>query len=201
MDNFGLYERLSVYENLKFYSRIFRVSADKIDYVLKKTGLYDARKTLLQNLSKGMRVRVNLARAFLKEADLLFLDEPTSGLDPQTSQHIHSLIEEEKKKGTTVLLTTHNMYEAEKLCNNVALLCGGKIVEYGNPQAICSKYNSLNVIDITLKNGKKIRLPNSPESADKIKQLVESESIKSIHSSEPNLENVFLHLTGKELKQ
>lgn len=201
MDSFGLYERLSVYENLKFYSQIFRISSNRIEYVLNKTGLYGARKTLVQNLSKGMKARLNLARAFLKEAELLFLDEPTSGLDPQTAQHIHGLIEEEKQKGTTVFLTTHNMHEAEKLCDNIALLCDGKIVEYGNPQKICSKYNYMNVIDITLKNGEKISLPNSPKSSDKIKQLVESESIKSIHSSEPNLENVFLLLTGKVLKQ
>jgi len=78
-----------------------------------------------------MRSRVNLCRALLKDTDILYLDEPTSGLDPATTEQIHSLIEEEKARGTTIFLTTHNMHEAEKLCDRIFLLNGGQIIEEG----------------------------------------------------------------------
>ena len=80
-----------------------------------------------------MRNRLLLARAFLGEPEIIFLDEPTSGLDPATTEEIHRLISDAKQKGTTVFLTTHNMTEAEKLCDHIALLNEGRIVEQGTP--------------------------------------------------------------------
>lgn len=198
MDSFGLYERFSVYDNLKFYAQIFHVPSAKIDEVLDRTGLLEAKKVLVSNLSKGMRSRVNLCRALLKEIKILFLDEPTSGLDPETSREIHSLLLEQKEKGTTIFLTTHNMYEAAKLCDHVALLNQGKIVEYGAPSEICKRYNHLDQIVVERKCGKVSAFRNSKESAGQIASLLETEDILTIHSSEPDLERVFLELTGRK---
>ena len=131
MDSFGLYERLSCYDNLKFFAQIYDVPYSKIDAVLEDVGLSEARKTTALNLSKGMRSRLLLARVLLREPNLLFLDEPTGGLDPATTREIHKLIYKQRDKGVTIFLTTHNMAEAEKMCDHIALLNDGHIVEYG----------------------------------------------------------------------
>lgn len=199
MDNFGLYERLSTYNNLSFYADIYRVPHSQIADILKSIGLYEARGTAVSKLSKGMKNRLSLARALMNNAKILFLDEPTSGLDPVTTREIHTILAEQKKKGTTIFLTTHNMFEAESLCDHVALLSSGSIIEYGKPKDICRKYNHLNKLQITLKDGELISLENSSASANLMKEYLEKEAIQAIHSTEPTLETVFIELTGKEL--
>lgn len=133
MDHFGLYERMTCFDNLKFYEMLDGNRTSHIDYVLSQVGLLESKKVQVANLSKGMKNRLSFARAVLRKPEILFLDEPTSGLDPNTTKEIHKMILEEKKKGTTIFLTTHNMHEAEKLCDNIALLNEGRIVEYGKP--------------------------------------------------------------------
>lgn len=145
MDDLGLYERLTVWDNLALFAELYRVSRKRIEPLLIRTGLIHAKKQTVSSLSKGMRNRVNFCRALLKDVQILYLDEPTSGLDPATTEKIHELILEERKKGTAVFLTTHNMYEAH------------------------------------------------------VARLIQEEQITSIHSSEPTLEQVFLHLTGRSL--
>lgn len=201
MDNFGLYDRLSVYDNLAFYADIYHVSHNKIADILKSIDLYDARNTAVSKLSKGMKNRLSLARALMNNPKILFLDEPTSGLDPVTTRQIHSILAEQKKNGTTIFLTTHNMFEAQKLCDHIALLSEGNIIEYGAPTDICRKYNHLNKLQVTLKDGEMILVENSRTSALQIKEYLEKEFIQTIHSTEPTLETVFLELTGKGLDE
>lgn len=199
MDSFGLYERLSVHDNLAFYADIYRVPHSKIEDALKSIGLYEARKMAVLKLSKGMKNRLSLARALMNDARILFLDEPTSGLDPVTAKEIHAVLEKQREKGTTIFLTTHNMFEAESLCDHVALLHEGRIVEYGKPADICRKYNDLNQFRVTLKDGEVFLMENSSASAFRMKEYLEKGAIASIHSTEPTLETVFTKLTGKGL--
>ena len=199
MDSFGLYERLSVWENLRIFADIYRVSKERIEKLLDRTQLRPARDTAVSKLSKGMRGRVNLCRALLKDADILYLDEPTSGLDPATTWKIHQLIGEEREAGTTVFLTTHNMHEAETLCDRVMLLNQGKIVEQGVPRDICTRHNSRREIEVTLQGGERHVLPNARESEKILSEWIRAEKILSIHSSEPDLEKVFLGITGRRL--
>lgn len=196
MDNFGLYERLSVYDNLAFYADICHVPHSAIEGTLESVGLHRAKRTVVSKLSKGMKNRLSLARALMQEAKILFLDEPTSGLDPATTREIHTILREQKERGTTIFLTTHNMYEAESLCDHVALLSKGSIIEYGNPSEICRKYNHLNRLQVTLKSGEMISLENGSASAAAVKEYLEQELLETIHSTEPTLENVFIELTG-----
>ncbi|MCI8410581.1 MAG: ABC transporter ATP-binding protein/permease [Lachnospiraceae bacterium] len=149
MDNFGLYERMSCYDNLKFYQMLDGKKNENIETVLSDVGLF--------------------ARAILRQPKILFLDEPTSGLDPTTITAIHKMILEEKHKGTMIFLTTHNMYEAEKLCDKIALLNNGQIVEYGKPVNICRQYNHQKKINIYLRNGQNIVLEHTRESSEQIK--------------------------------
>ena len=199
MDNSGLYDRLTVYDNLKFYARIYRTSETKIDDMLQAVGLEKAKKMVVSKLSKGMRSRLSLVRAVMNEAQVLFLDEPTSGLDPATTREIHKMLLEQREKGTTIFLTTHNMSEAESICDNVALLHQGNLVEYGKPQELCKKYNHLNKLQIQRKDGSKIELENSSAAAEDVKRFLEQDLIATIHSTEPDLEQVFIELTGRGL--
>lgn len=201
MDNFGVYERLSCYENLKIFARIYDISDDKIHEALEAVGLSDAKKTSAQNLSKGMKCRLRLARVFMINPKILFLDEPTSGLDPATADEIQKMILSEKEKGKTIFLTTHTMTEAEKLCDNIALLNEGKIVEYGSPKEICRRYNHQKKIIVHLSNGTDTEIPHDEKAGDIISELLKSGKAETIHTTEPNLETVFMELTGKELSR
>lgn len=197
MDGLGLYGRLSCYDNLKLFAKIYDIPESRIHEVLEKVGLSDAKKCPAEKLSKGMRGRLAFARAVLNEPAILFLDEPTSGLDPSTTNRIHEMILEEQAKGTTIFLTTHNMTEAEKLCHHVALLCEGKIVEYGEPKEICRKYNHQNKLRIRLYDGTCLEVGNEHSAAETVKHYLEQDMIETIHSTEPDLESVFMELTGK----
>lgn len=199
MDHFGIYERLNCYENLKIFADIYGVKKDGILTVLKKVGLEDAKKTSAAKLSKGMRSRLRLARAFMTNPDLLFLDEPTSGLDPATADEIHKIMLTEKEKGKTIFLTTHTMSEAEKLCDDIIMINEGKIAEQGRPQEICRRYDHQRMLKVHLSDNSDIELPHSKESADKIADLLKNGCVETIHTTEPNLETVFMELTGKEL--
>lgn len=138
----GLYGRLSSADNLKLFARIYGVGLSKVNEALANVGLDGAAGKPVSKLSKGMRQRLALARAILHSPKVLFLDEPTANLDPATARGIHQLIFNLRDAGTTVFLTTHNMEEAVNLCNHVALLHKGRIVEYGAPTEICERHNS-----------------------------------------------------------
>lgn len=201
LDNCGLYTRLNVYDNLLLFVKLYRLPKARIDEVLEQVDLMDAKKTAVQKLSKGMLQRLVLARAILNKPKLLFLDEPTSGLDPTTAKTIHELILKLRDEGATVFLTTHNMEEATKLCDHVALLFEGNIIEYGTPRDICLKNSIENKIVILRKDGDVVELEHTPASGMVIAKYFEEEQVAAIHSSEPNLEKVFIKLTGKELAQ
>ncbi|TCL54250.1 ABC-2 type transport system ATP-binding protein [Kineothrix alysoides] len=201
MDNSGIYERLDCYDNLKLFVNIYKIDKKIIEEVLGMVGLSAEKKTPAGKLSKGMKQRLILARAILHRPKLLFLDEPTSGLDPATTKSIHELLLRLRSEGTTIFLTTHNMEEATKLCDNVALLHEGKIIEYGRPGQLCRKYNQENKISILIKNEQLIMLANLPENAARIEELFKQGEVVSIHSSEPDLEQVFLTLTGRGLEE
>lgn len=199
LDSLGLYERLSCYDNLKLFGDIHGIGKKNIEEVLERVGLCEAKKKAVMKLSKGMRQRLLFARGILHNPQILFLDEPTVGLDPAVMREIHKMILEQKEKGTTVFLTTHNMEEAERLCDHVALLYEGKIVEYGNPRKICMRYDHQRRIEILLQNEIEMTVDNAPEAAEEIAEMISSGKVISIHTTEPDLESVFMELTGANL--
>ena len=188
----GLFERLSCEQNLSIFADIYGIDKKRISHVLEKVNLAASAKTKVSRLSKGMRQRLIIARAILHSPKLLFLDEPTSGLDPLNTSDIHKLILSLKESGTTIFLTTHKMDEAMSLCDRVALLSEGVLIENDAPDEICRKYNLENSLHILLKNGERVILPNIADSQETISEYMKNEQIVSIHSSEPNLEDVFL---------
>jgi len=142
----GLYARLSAVQNLDLFAGIYGVDKSKVEQALVDVGLADAGKRPVAKLSKGMRQRLALARAIIHSPKVLFLDEPTANLDPNTARGIHKLVFALRDAGTTVFLTTHNMEEAVNLCDNVALLHQGEIVEYGSPKEICERHDSFKTV-------------------------------------------------------
>lgn len=201
MDQFGLYERFTCAENLSVFADVYGIPKSKVRESLRSVGLEQASNTKASNLSKGMRARLMLARAMMHDPEILFLDEPTSGLDPKSMRGIHEMILEKKKEGSTVFITTHNMEEAEKLCDDVMLLNDGCIVEHGKPSDLCRKYYRRKKLKIRLDDGSEKEFTQDSESAEVISELMKEGRVETIHSEEPTLETVFLELTGKKLTE
>lgn len=199
MDEFGVYERMTCYDNLKLFARIYGLPRHRIDSALEQVGLSEAKKRAAMHLSKGMRSRLILARALMAEPDILFLDEPVSGLDPATAEEIHRLLRVQQQRGVTIFLTTHNMSEAQNLCGSIALLHEGRIVEQGSPEEICRRYDHQRKIRIHLCDGRDVELANGASSAVEVAGYLEQEMVRTIHSTEPDLESVFMELTGRGL--
>lgn len=199
LDTSGLYKRLSCQDNLSVFCEIYGVGKDCIPKILEQVGLGEQSRQAVSKLSKGQTQRLVLARALMHKPKLLFLDEPTSGLDPATARSIHNLIQAQREDGATVFLTTHNMTEAAELCDRIVLLNEGQIVEAGEPAALCRKYNDRQTIEILTKDGSRHSLPCTKAAAEQISALLKADNIASIHSSEPDLETVFLRLTGRKL--
>ena len=199
-DSSGVYERMTVFDNLKYFARILNVPLENIDPLLKRIGLYEHRKKPAAKLSKGQTQRLILARALLHKPKVLFLDEPTSGLDPSTALEIHRILKELRDEGMAIFLTTHNMEEATKLCDHVALLNEGVIVEYGTPEEICLKYNRIRKYRVQLTDGTKHVLLQSADTAGRISLWMNEDKIETLHTCEPTLETVFLEVTGRELQ-
>ena len=193
-ENSGYYEKLSLYDNLLFFAKLYDVPQGDLDDLMKRVGLFDRRKTLAEKLSTGMKQRMLLVRAIINKPQVLFLDEPTSGLDPSTSQSIHELIKELQAEGTTIFLTTHDMHEATILCDKIVLLNKGQIVEAGTPSDLIQKYNTDKRVKITYQSGKEDYL-----SFSELGQVSQTDDILTIHSCEPTLEDVFIQLTGGKL--
>lgn len=195
-DTSGFYEKISLYNNLLFYSKYYGIDKTTVDNLLKRVGLYDSRKTVAEKLSTGMKQRMLLARALINKPRVLFLDEPTSGLDPATSQTIHSLILELKAAGTAIFLTTHDMNEATLLCDKLALLNEGRLVEQGSPKDLIQKYNQNKRVKLSYQDGSE-RILDFTELGQAMAS--DSEKIIAIHSCEPTLEDIFIQLTGGKL--
>ena len=202
LDNDGLYDRLNCYDNLELYARIYSISNRKkvINDLLEKVGLIESSKKSVSNLSKGMRQRLSFARAILHSPKIVFLDEPTSGLDPATTLQIHSMMKMLKESGTTIFLTTHNMNEAQKMCDHLALLNEGNIVEEGTPEDICLHHRKKCEVNIEMTNGEKYMV-DSHDLLTVLQTVLDTNNkIRSIHSNEPNLEELFIELTGRDLR-
>jgi ABC-2 type transport system ATP-binding protein len=203
-----------------FYSR--SLSSEQL---LKRLQLWEKRAAYYETLSGGQKQRLALALALVNDPQLLFLDEPTTGLDPQIRLEIHGLIEEMKSEKRTVVLTTHYIEEAERLCDRVAIIDEGKIVAMGTPRELQQKSQGQSRIDIVVGqplNGN--MLPQWPDAletrlVDDGRSLTVSSSrpartlfeimkwldqqgiqLEDVHLKRPTLEDVFVELTGKRLR-
>lgn len=195
-----LYANLSAMDNLKYFSSFYPENQlrDAEELLEKLEFKRDFLKKPVSSYSKGMRQRVSMARALLGNPKLLFLDEPTSGLDPSGAVLFRKIIEEERGKGTTVFLTTHNMQDADLLCDRVAFISGGNIVALDTPKHLKEQNSSRSIAVSYLYQGKR------EEKSLKFSELETGisfpyDEILSVHSGEPTLEDVFIRYTGRGL--
>ncbi len=226
----SLYPTLSAYENLKFYGTIYGLSSRslkrRIWEVLKDLGLENRAHERLEHFSGGMKRRLNIAASILHKPKILFLDEPTAGVDAQSRRDIYEMIERLNDEGLTILLTTHIMEEAERLCDRIGILDGGKLIALGSLEELLQLVEEADVIEISARNiteeivellhkeaGVKkvsaagnsltITAKHNRELLPRIVQKINSMGgrIESINITEPTLETVFLHLTGYKLRR
>ncbi|MGF9979114.1 ATP-binding cassette domain-containing protein [Viridibacillus arvi] len=197
-DNSGLYTRISIEENLLLYSRLYDLPDSSVEEALKFVNLYEERKKRVNTLSKGMIQRVTLARAILHKPELLFLDEPTSALDPVNTNHIYAGLRKLNEMGTTIFLTTHDMAEAEVLCNRVAFLDKGTIRAIGAPTDLKRQFGD-DTLTVELLDGKKEIIGKCSEDAKQMFEWMQNNQVERISTNEPSLGDIFVQVTGREL--
>ena len=196
-DTSALYDRMSIADNVELYARLRGVGRRRVPMLLQRLGLAEDAKTLVKHCSKGMRQRAALAAALVHEPELLFLDEPTSGLDPAARAEVHKLLADLRARGATVFLTTHDMAEAETVCDRVAILADGAIAACDDPDELKLRY-ARNRIAVRTRTRGTLELSKDPADVAKLPELACAGELLAVHSDEPNLEEVFLELTGRE---
>ncbi|MCD8511583.1 MAG: ABC transporter ATP-binding protein [Bacillus sp. (in: Bacteria)] len=198
----NLYGKWTIKANLQFFAQLYNVSNEDVEAVLEKLQLTDRAGMKVASLSKGWKQRVLIGRALLHKPKILFLDEPTSGLDPNTADLIRRYIRVLKEEGTTIVLTTHDMHEADQLSDRVGIMHKGKLVALDTPQNLKDQFGEDNVI-VEYKEGESIKkeiLPlYSEETGAFIHEMIASGRLVSVHSQEATLADVFSKLTGSEL--
>ncbi|WP_026493503.1 ABC transporter ATP-binding protein [Butyrivibrio sp. XPD2002] len=196
-----MYEKLSARENLEFFSSLYDKRARSIDELLMAVGLENDADKRVSDFSKGMKSRLNFIKALVHDPKLLFLDEPTSGLDPANNRLMKDMILEEKKRGKTILLTTHNMQDATELCDRVAFIVGGQIYAMDSPHNLIMSKGAAVVTYTWIQNGEQTASCELEKmSEDKqLQELIAKNQLQSIHSSEPTLNDIFMEITGRTL--
>lgn len=194
--------KLTARENLDYFRSLYHCPTHEAIDALALVGLANDADTPVGQFSKGMKLRLNLARALLHRPALLFLDEPTSGLDPVTARTIKDLIAAERARGTTIFLTTHNMTIAEELCDRVALLVDGQIRLIDAPKALKLRYGAptVRVEYISAGQPASVEFPlgglgENPAFLD----ALHAGELQTIHTQEATLEQVFIAATGRTL--
>jgi len=213
----SIYEDMSAEENLRFFGKMYGLKgmelSKKVDWALEFAGLTDRRSDLSRDYSGGMKRRLNLVAAMIHDPTVLILDEPTVGVDPQSRNLIFEGIEAMKREGKTVIYTTHYMEEAERLCDRVAIIDHGVILDLDTVESLIEKHGGVSVIE-----GDLISPPDNPETVpgmvEGTKVRIETDrpmeefaalsgkglKFSSVRIDKADLEAVFLNLTGRRLR-
>ena len=199
----NLYEQMTAIENLKLFARLFNVKDFDAEAVLKRVGLDGWGKYRVEEFSKGMKQRLMVGRSLVNRPRILFLDEPTSGLDPVSAEAIRNVILEERERGATVFLTTHDMMEADKLSDRVAFINQGKIVALDTPHNLKQTYGKRALkAEVAADSGLELlEIPlDETNTADAVRDLFSEKKVVTIHSEEATLEDIFIQITGRGLQ-
>jgi ABC-2 type transport system ATP-binding protein len=217
---FSSFDRITVRETLQYYSRLYYRRNTDIDGLIKLVNLQDKSKVQYRNLSGGLRQRLGIALALVNDPEVVFLDEPTTGLDPRARREVWEVLQGLKQEGKTVFLTTHYMEEAELLADKVAIISKGEIIAMGSPGELIENNANYQIITLLSVDGKAFEIVRKAgfepvlDDHENIRIRVEqTEDVLRILSAikeggasylgldvrKPNLEEVFLKLTGEEL--
>ncbi len=196
------YEKFTARQNLAYFASLYEKQPRSIDELLHMVGLENDGDKKVSDFSKGMRSRLNFIKALIHDPDILFLDEPTSGLDPTNNRLMKDIILAEKKRGKTVIITTHNMFDATELCDQVAFIVAGKVSALDNPHNLIMSRGAAKIQYTYFDNGEKTGeclLDRTVEDMT-LKSLIAENRLLSIHSSEPTLNDIFVDITGRTLQ-
>lgn len=200
----NLYEQMSALDNLKLFAELFGMKDFDGYALLKRVGLAGREKDKVANYSKGMKQRLMVARSLVNLPQIIFLDEPTAGLDPVSSEAIGNIILEERDRGATIFLTTHDMWEADKLCDRVAFMDQGKLAALDTPRNLKQQYGKRSLIAEVAAGGKLEKREIDMDVADTalaVEKLFEKEKVVTLHSEEATLEDIFIKVTGRRLTE
>jgi fluoroquinolone transport system ATP-binding protein len=198
------YLKLTARENLEYFRSLYSgATLDALD-ALDKVGLKEDADKRVSGFSKGMKIRLNVARSLIHKPRLLFLDEPTSGLDPVNARKIKDLVLALREQGTTVFVTTHNMWVADELCDRVAFVTAGEISAIDSPDALKKKYGKREVVVELAGDGDDLEAHSFALDGlganDAFLSLLDgTRRVETIHTQETTLENIFIEVTGQEL--
>lgn len=199
----NVYGKLSALENLEFYRKLFDVPTREPMELLEMVGLDHVARQRADEYSKGMRHRLTFARSMLNNPEIWFLDEPTTGLDPAIASVIKDIVKAEKARGTTIFLTTHNMFVADELCDRVAFIIDGEIKLIDSPRNLKLQHGERLVEVEYGENGgvKKETLSLVDENEQRhLNEIINSGRVELMHTKEATLEEIFIKVTGRGLK-
>jgi fluoroquinolone transport system ATP-binding protein len=197
------YLKLTALENLKYFAALYGAATREPRGLLERVGLGADGDKPVSQFSKGMKNRLNVARALLHDPELLFLDEPTTGLDPVNARLIKELIEEQRSAGKTVFLTTHNMTVADELCDRVGFIIDGEVALIDAPRDLRLRYGS-RVARVEYQTAEQMAQRDFPletlgDDAEFI-ALLRGGKVQTIHTLEATLEDIFIEVTGRRLE-
>ena len=198
----NFYRKLTARENLEFFGSLYRGPLWETGELLDRVGLVSEADHRVGQLSKGMQVRLTFARSLLNRPQLLFLDEPTAGLDPAAAARIRELIEEQRRAGVTIFLTTHDMVTVDALCDRVAFLLDGRILLTESPRDLKIRHGRRRIA-VEYRTGQGIEkeefdLEDLGRNVEFL-ELLKNHSVETLHTQEATLADVFIQLTGRRL--
>ena len=200
----NLYLNMSGRENLDFFARLFGIKAFDAMPLLEKVDLADRANDRVSAYSRGMRQRLMVARSLVNTPDVLFLDEPTSGLDPVSSRAIRGVVRQEAARGAAVILTTHDMHEADELSDRVAFINEGRIAALDTPENLKLAHGRRSV-RVRVREDGQVRdetvALNAADAGEKLKAAVGADGLMTIHTEEASLEAIFIQVTGRALEE
>ncbi|HEY9032101.1 MAG TPA: ABC transporter ATP-binding protein [Kangiella sp.] len=199
----ALYEELTALDNLSFFADLYGLSsslkAERMEWSLKFVGLQDRAKDTVSEYSGGMKRRLNLAASLLHDPEYIFMDEPTAGVDPQSRNKLFESVFELKDLGKTIIYTTHYMEEAEKLCDRVGIVDNGRLLALGTVDELIEQHGGHSSVNISSEQGEESFMTANPVN-DLMARLRDLNTVENLSLQRPNLETVFLNLTGKQLR-
>ncbi len=201
----NLYEQMSALDNLTLFAELFNVNHFDGYALLKRVGLSGREKDKVSGYSKGMKQRLMVARSIVNSPRIIFMDEPTAGLDPVSSESIGNIILEEQSRGATIFLTTHDMWEADKLCQRVAFMNQGKIAALDSPHNLKQRHGKRKLVAEVINNqgllDKREIEMDTGNTAQQMETLFSHQKVVTLHSAEATLEDIFIQITGQRLGQ
>ena len=197
------YLKLTGRENLSHFASLYSGETESPDKLLEMVGLGDDADKLVSGYSKGMKVRLNFARAMIHKPDLIFFDEPTSGLDPVNARRVKDIVLAQKAAGKTIFLTTHNMGVADELCDRLAFIVDGEISTTDSPENLKRAHGERKISVTHGQNGSEATAEFPLDDLGENKaflSLLKSDYIQAIHTQEATLEKIFIQVTGRALE-